>query len=69
MRNILGIIIAWPENEMQDEDYRHSLKGFFLPCNASIETSDEPFYCFLSGGAGVGKSVVTKALYQAALKY
>jgi len=34
-----------------------------------IKTSEEPFYCFLSGGAGVGKSHVTKALYQAALKY
>ena len=34
-----------------------------------IKTSEEPFYCFLSGGAGVGKSRVTKALYQAALKY
>ena len=33
------------------------------------KTSDEPFYCFLSGGAGVGKSHLTKALYQAALKY
>ena len=34
-----------------------------------IKTSDKPFFCFLSGGAGVGKSHVTKALYQAALKY
>ena len=34
-----------------------------------IKTSEEPFYCFLSGGAGVGKSHVTKALYQAGLKY
>ena len=32
-----------------------------------VKTSDEPFYCFLSGGAGVGKSHVT-VLYQAALK-
>ena len=31
--------------------------------------SESPFYCFLSGGAGVGKSHQTKALYQAALKY
>ena len=31
--------------------------------------SEIPFYCFLSGGAGVGKSHLTKALYQAALKY
>ena len=30
---------------------------------------EEPFYCFLSGSAGVGKSHVTKASYQAALKY
>ena len=34
-----------------------------------IKTSDEPFYFFPSGGAGVGKSVVTKAFHQAALKY
>ena len=33
------------------------------------KTSDELFYCFLSGGAGVGKSHLTKALYQATLKY
>lgn len=34
-----------------------------------VKTSDEPFYCFLSGGTGVDKSHVTEALYQAALKY
>ena len=34
-----------------------------------IKTSGNPFYCFLSGGAGIGKSHLTKALYQAALKY
>lgn len=33
-----------------------------------IKTS-HPLYCFQSGGAGVGKSHLTKALYQAALKY
>lgn len=33
-----------------------------------MRTSDDPFYCFLSGGAGVGKSHLTKALYQSALK-
>ena len=35
----------------------------------SKQSSEEPIYCFLSGGAGVGKSHVTKALYHAALKY
>ena len=34
-----------------------------------IKTSGKPFYSFLSGGAGVGKSHLTNALYQAALKY
>ena len=34
-----------------------------------IKTTDIPFYCFLRGGAGVGKSHLTKALYQAAVKY
>ena len=34
-----------------------------------VKTSDIPFYCFLSEGAGVGKSHLTKALYQVAVKY
>lgn len=34
-----------------------------------IKTTDKPFYPFLSGGTGVGKSHVTKALYQAVVKY
>lgn len=44
-------------------------KEFFYHVLHPIKTSQESFYCFLSGGAGVGKSHVTKALYQAALKY
>ena len=34
-----------------------------------IKITTEPIYRFLSGGAGVGKSFVTTALYQTALKY
>ena len=63
-------------NELQDDEYRNIVqmlnkeqKEFFYHALHLIKTSDEPFYCFLSGGAGVGKSHVTKALYQAALKY
>ena len=63
-------------NELQDHDYRQMVqmlnkeqKEFFYHILHLIKTSDKPFYCFLSGGAGVGKSHVTKALYQAALKY
>ena len=34
-----------------------------------IETRHEPFYYILSDGAGVGKSHLIKAMYQATLKY
>ena len=44
-------------------------KLFFYHILHTIKTSDNPFYSFLSGGAGVGKTHVTKALYQAAIKY
>ena len=62
-------------NEMQDNEYRRMVqmlnreqKEFFYHVLHLTKTSDEPFYCFLSGG--VGKSHLTKArLYQAALKY
>ena len=44
-------------------------KQFFYHVIHLIKTTSDPFHCFLSGGAGVGKSHVTKAQYQAALKY
>ena len=63
-------------NELPDDEYRHVVqtlnkeqKEFFYHVLHLIKTSEEAFYCFLSGGAGVGKSHVAKALYQAALKY
>lgn len=33
------------------------------------KTSVDPFYTFLSGGAGVGKSVLVKAIFQALIKF
>ena len=63
-------------NELQDDENRHMVqmlsieqKEFFYHVLHLIKTSDEPFYCFLSVGPGVGKSRLTKALYQAALKH
>jgi len=44
-------------------------KEFFYHILHLMKTSNDPFYCCLSGGASVGKSHVTKTLYQAALKY
>ena len=62
-------------NEMQD-DYRSMVqklnkeqKEFFAYALHLIKTSEKPFYCFLSGGGGVGKSHLTKSIYQAVLKY
>ena len=34
-----------------------------------IKCKDEPVYAFLTGGAGVGKSVVIRALYQSLYRY
>ena len=63
-------------NELEDNEYRHLVqmlnkkqKEFFNHVLHLIKTTDERFYCFLSGGAGVGKTHLSKALYQAALKY
>ena len=63
-------------NELQDQDYRNMTqmlnkeqKEFFYHILHLIKTTNKPFHSFLSAGAGVGKSHLTKALYQAALKY
>ena len=62
-------------NELPDDDYRQMVqtlnkdqKEFFYHILHQIKTSESPFYCSLSGGAGVGKSHLTKALYQAAFE-
>ena len=62
--------------ELDDIAYRRMLrelneqqKKFMYHILHKLKTSSEPVYAFLSGGAGVGKSVVTRALYQALLKY
>ncbi|PJE78258.1 ATP-dependent RecD-like DNA helicase [invertebrate metagenome] len=44
-------------NKKQREFFNHVVKW--------ISTKNEPIYAFLSGGAGVGKSVVIRALFQA----
>ena len=63
-------------NEMQDDEYRGFVqmlnkkqREFFYHALHLIKTSEKPFYAFLSGGGGVGKSHLIKSIYQAALKY
>jgi hypothetical protein len=62
--------------ELPDEKYRQHMRSlnqeqleFLYDTIHLIKTSSNPVYRFLSGGAGVGKSFVTRGLYQTALKY
>ena len=43
--------------------------SFFYRVLHSIKTKDDPLRLFLSGGAGVGKSTVTNALYEALIRF
>lgn len=67
-------ITQW--GEINDDDYRQLLrnlnkqqKEFLYHILHWVKTKPDPLYVFLTGGAGVGKSVVTRALYQCLLKY
>jgi hypothetical protein len=72
----IGCYVATPqidvnENILSDIEYRKLLqclnskqKQFYNHVIHWIKTKDAPLYVFLSGGAGVGKSLVIRALYQ-----
>ena len=64
------------QNRLHDSDYRQLVrslnkkqKEFFYHVLHSVKTNDDPLRLFLSGGAGVGKSTVTSALYEALTRY
>ena len=64
------------QNHLHDSDYRQLVrslnikqKEFFYHVLHSIKTKDDPLALFLSGGAGVGKSTVTNALYETLARY
>lgn len=61
---------------MSDNDYyalvrslNEEQRQFFYHVLHSVKTKDDPLRLFLSGGAGVGKSTVTNALYEALVRY
>lgn len=61
---------------MSNDDYyalvrslNEKQRQFFYHVLHSIKTKDDPIRLFLSGGAGVGKSAVTNALYEALIRY
>ena len=62
--------------EMPDAEYRKHMRAlnreqmeFVYDTMHQLKTSDKPLYRFLSGGAGCGKTHVSKALYQMTVKY
>lgn len=62
--------------EMLDPEYRELVQSlyqkemeFFYHVLHLVKTTNDPIYNFLSGGAGVGKSLLLKALYQALIKF
>ena len=64
------------QNRLHDSDYRQLVrslnikqKEFFYHVLHSIKIKDDPLTLFLSGGAGVGKSTVTNALYETLTRY
>lgn len=61
---------------VSDDEYRKLVRSlnekqrqFFYYVLHSIKTTEYPLRLFLSGGAGVGKSTVTNALYEALIRY
>ncbi|CAG2249461.1 unnamed protein product [Mytilus edulis] len=59
--------------KMTEDDYilaiRSSLKDFFYHVLNISKSDNKQFMLFLSGGAGVGKTRLTKCIYQALIKY
>ncbi|CAB4042533.1 ATP-dependent DNA helicase PIF1, partial [Paramuricea clavata] len=80
--NDIGIYPRTHEDEelvakrLKDDDFRKLVqsfnieqKEFFYHVLNSVKTGKMPLRLFLSGGAGVGKSTVTNALYEALMRY
>ena len=62
---------------MKDEDYLSLVRSFnikqteffYFVTDKIKNSSHEAFHVFLTGGAGVGKTAVTNAIYQMAIRY
>ena len=79
-RNKDGVSYAEKTKEMRytvsDEEYGHMARVLnveqrvhFYHVLHNIKHGEEPFYEFLTGGAGVGKSVETRAIAQAVMRW
>ena len=68
--------VRLPQREMDNDQYLQSVrvlnqeqKRFFYHILNKVKTKSLPFFTFLSGGAGCGKSVLIRAISQALIKY
>jgi hypothetical protein len=68
--------LATHEKRIKDLEYHRIVRSlnvkqceFFIHVLHWMKTKEQPLYLFLTGGAGVGKSVVVRALYQALHRY
>ena len=64
------------QHRIQDTEYRNLVsslnkeqKEFFYHVVHSVKTQNAPLYSFLTGGAGVGKSRLTNALFEATTRH
>jgi exonuclease III len=64
------------KNKISDEEFFHLMRSLNKEQRLvldhilfSVKTRSDPFHIFMTGGAGVGKSHVLKAVYQALLRY
>ena len=63
-------------NMMPEEDYYQMIRSLntkqreiFMYVLNNVKTQSTPFHIFITGGAGVGKSVVISAIHQAVLRF
>ena len=61
---------------MRDDEYTTKVislnekqKKVFYHIIHCVKTTDDPFYIFVTGGAGVGKSLLMTCIYQALVRY
>lgn len=74
--NVRHIPKPIPHNEFSNEDFSANVqqlnseqRRFFYHILHCVKSNKLPLYIFLSGGAGVGKIVVVRCMYQGLLKY
>lgn len=67
--DILPNVVKEEEYQNMVQNLNEKQKEFFYHILHWFKEKDDCLYCFLSGGAGVGKSVVTTTIYHGLMRY